>query len=157
MDNFRDPSFTRTGSSVLVIALVAAVMSVYCGQWADAQSTSASARQTTVSSGRPNAIEIRRNNLTIQQKELQRELVEVRRCIQTARLPQVLRDSEGNLNIVPEIDIINCGRRLSAISRQLQVVTRQATRLGADAQATSLYVQRKAREASAALRISGGQ
>jgi hypothetical protein len=69
----------------------------------------------------------------------------------------VLRDSEGNLNIVPEIDIINCGRRLSAISRQLQVVTRQATRLGADAQATSLYVQRKAREASAALRISGGQ
>jgi hypothetical protein len=109
--------------------------------------TPASARQTTASSGRPSAIAIKRNILQIQQAQIQAELKVVQQCIKDARLPQTLRDPQGNVNIVPQTDLINCSRQLRTLTRQLNTIASKTRQLGQDATASALYLERRARQA----------
>lgn len=105
-----------------------------------------SAREVTQSSGRPSSIQIRQQAFEQQQATLQGQLREIQRCLKTSRLNVVLYDQRGNINRVPQTDIVNCGRRLEQITRQIQNLARRAQQLGQDAQAQALALERAAEE-----------
>lgn len=102
----------------------------------------ASATPATPSSGRPSTIQIKQNMLMQQVAILQRQLIEVRRCISTASLPQVLRDPSGFVNRVPQTDIVNCSRQLQTITRKLARLNRESSQLVQDAQMQAITLQR---------------
>jgi chromosome segregation ATPase len=103
------------------------------------QTTSSSATEAGASSGVPSSLTIRSNFLTIKQGSLQRELRAIRRCLKNATL--TLRDPQGRINRVPETDLVNCGRRLRQVQRQLQVLGREFTFLSQDAAALAIRFQ----------------
>jgi hypothetical protein len=125
--------------------------------WATAQqvptAASASATQVTTSSGRPSSIGIKQNILKQKQAALARELTEVARCIRTSGQSQVLRDPEGNVNIVPDIDVTNCARRLAQLLRQQSSLGRAANQLAQDAQAQANSAQRALEQARTKARL----
>jgi len=123
----------------LVLGLLAgALVSAPCA-YAQAR---ASATPATPSSGRPSTIQIKQNILMQQVALLQRQLIEVRRCLYTASLPQVLRDPSGFVNRVPQTDIVNCSRQLDIITRRLASLSRQSNQLVQDAQMQAITLQR---------------
>jgi len=102
----------------------------------------ASVSAATPLSSRPSTIQIKQNLLLQKIAILQRDLIEARRCIYTARLPQVLRDPSGFVNRVPETDIVNCSRQLQTITRKLARLSRESSQLVQDAQLQAITLQR---------------
>lgn len=97
------------------------------------------------STGRPSTIQIRQNILNQKSRALNSQIQVAETCIKNASRPEVLRDPQGNVNIVPSTDIVNCTRTLEALLRQLDGLTREAQRLAQDAQleAATLQSQQK--------------
>jgi len=125
--------------------------------WATAQqlptAASASATQLTTSTGRPSSIRIKQDILKQKQAALARELAEVVRCIRISSQSQVLRAPEGNVNIVPDIDVTNCARRLASLQRQQSSLVRAASQLAQDAQAQANTAQRALEQARIKARL----
>jgi hypothetical protein len=108
-----------------------------------AATPSSSARETTVSSGRPSTIKIKQDILQKRLDLLQREIEDAQRCIANASNPTLARDADGNLNRVPKTDGVNCARELNRLLFKLASLQREATQLSMDAQAASAAIQRR--------------
>jgi hypothetical protein len=108
---------------------------------------SASSTAFSASSGTPSTLSIQENILRQKIAQIQAQIAVAERCVATASMPQVLRDPEGNTRIVPKNDIVNCSRQLNALSRQLTALSRQSAKLGQDASAQAIYLERLARKA----------
>lgn len=122
-------------------------------------SSIATASQASASSGTPSTLQVRQQVLSQQVAAINSELREVRRCIRTASMSVVLRDPQGNINRVPQTDLVNCGRRLKTLVRQLASIQRKSAQLSQDAQVKAWAAQKATRDAlrGAAIRsISGG-
>lgn len=130
------------------------VLSLFCCELASAQA-SAAATPARASSGKPSTIQIRQNILSQQIALVQRQIIEVRRCIYTARLPQVLRDPSGFVNKVPEVDLVNCSRQLQQLTRRLVGLSRESSQLVQDAQMQAISIQRLLDERRRRARVSG--
>jgi hypothetical protein len=111
------------------------------------------ATPTAASSGRPSTIQIKQNILEKKQEALQRQVDDALRCIENASNLQTLRDPQGNINLVPQTDLVNCRRQLLTYQRELQSLLRQSSRLGADATAASLQLQRQLQTVERAARL----
>jgi hypothetical protein len=124
-----------------IAATLVCLMWVSC---ATAQVTTAPASATPagVSSGRPSTFTVRQNILLQQQAALEAQIRVASLCIADASKPQLLRDPEGNVNAVPQKDIINCTRQLRTLTRKLANVGRQLQKLAADAQAAAAQLQK---------------
>ena len=150
---------TKTGLIATAFCLMCALgLSEARGQ----TTAGASAREVTASSGRPSSIQVRQQFFNQEQAYLQRALREVQRCLTTSSLNVVLYDPRGNINRVPQTDLVNCGRRLAQLTRQVNSLARRAQSLGQDAQAVALALERAAEEQRRqqtlrALREAGGQ
>lgn len=134
------------------IATVSAISCLICAmgfgqagaQTAVSATGSAAATAASASSGRPSSIQIRQQFFNQEQAYLERQLREVQRCIKTASLNVVLFDPRGNINRVPQTDLVNCRRRLAQLTRQVNSLARRAQQLGQEAQAQALKLQREA-------------
>jgi hypothetical protein len=113
------------------------------------QQRSATATPTVPSVGRPSSIQIRQNILNQKRRALNSQIEVAQRCIQNASQPQTLRDPEGNVNIVPKTDLVNCTRTLEALLRQLDGLAREAQQLAQNAQATASSLQRRQKQLQA--------
>lgn len=129
-------------SCCVFLAVLSCLMGVAL---ASAQVTTppASATPASVSSGRPSTFTVRQNILLQQQAALQAQIRVASLCIANASKPQMLRDPEGNINSVPQKDIINCTRQLRTLTRKLADVGRQLQKLAADANAAAAQLQKK--------------
>ena len=116
---------------------------------AQQQQRGATATPTVPSVGRPSSIQIRQNILNQKRRALNSQIEVAQRCIRNASQPQTLRDPEGNLNIVPKTDIVNCTRTLEALLRQLDGLAREAQQLAQNAQATASSLQKKQKQLQA--------
>ena len=131
----------RFGICACVLVMMAAMPGM--GQ---AQSSSvASATPVNISTGTPSSFTIKQQILEQQEAAIRRELVQLNLCISTASLDVVLTDPTGQINRVPQTDIINCGRALSALQRRLQRLSRAAEQLSRDAQAQSVALETQQR------------
>ncbi len=101
------------------------------------------------STGRPSTIQIRQNILNQKRRALNSQVQVAQRCIANASRPEVLRDPEGNVNIVPSTDIVNCTRTLEALLRQLDGLTRETQQLAQDAQVEAATLQRQQQQLQA--------
>jgi hypothetical protein len=124
------------------------------------QQSSAAATPMVPSSGRPSSIQIKQNVLNQKRRALNSQIEVAQRCIKNASQAQTLRDPEGNLNIVPKTDLVNCTRTLEALLRQLDGLAREAGTLAQDAQVGASALQRKqkliqAQKKSALRRLRG--
>ncbi|MGB6067403.1 MAG: hypothetical protein WBG50_21570 [Desulfomonilaceae bacterium] len=115
-----------------------------------AAAPSASASPAVPSIGIPSAVRIRRNIVTQQIAAVNSQIRVAQQCISNASKPEVLRDVQGNVNIVPSLDITNCTRTLLALERQLTSLTIKANRLAADAQTELAAFQARQRQQQAA-------
>lgn len=143
------------GNTLVRIAAVAGLIWLGAASQTGAQQSTQAAAATpaTASSGRPSTIQLKQNALKQQQAALAREATEVSRCLSISSQTQVLRDPEGNINQVPEIDLVNCARRLAALRRQQARLARSAQQLAQDAQAQANFVQRELEEARRQARL----
>jgi hypothetical protein len=141
------------GGCLAVLSLVGALAAP--GSVAQ-QASSASATPVTQSSGRPSTIAIKEDFLRQRQAILERDIEEARRCIESASNPQTLRDPEGNINRVPQTDLVNCTRRLVQLQRQLDSLAREAKQLAQDAQAQATAIQRKLQQTKTRQILQGG-
>lgn len=91
----------------------------------------------------PSSIAIQQNILAQQRASIQQALSVAQRCIKTNSLSQVLRDPQGNVNVVPQTDLVNCTRTLNALLRQLAANQQASINLAQDAQLEGMRVQRK--------------
>lgn len=119
------------------------------------QTGSAAATPVTASSGRPSTLQIRQNILAQERAAIQRGLDEVQRCLNDATRAQTLRDPQGNINQVPKIDIVNCGRGLRVLEDRLRSLSRRSAALTQDAQAQALALRRRLQAVQTRLRLSG--
>jgi hypothetical protein len=110
---------------------------------------SATATPTFPSFGRPSSIQIRENILNQKRRALNSQIEVAQRCIKNASQPQTLRDPEGNVNIVPKTDLVNCARTLEALLRQLDGLAREAQQLAQNAQAEASALQRRRKQTQA--------
>ena len=130
--------------SVLVATLPLAFVSAALAQG----SASAAAKAvSTPSGGRPSTIEVRQNIIAQKAAALQRELKEIQRCISNASQLQTLRDPEGNINIVPQNDLVNCTRRLQDLQRRQDSLNREVAVLAQAAGPLASAAQTAARAA----------
>ncbi len=101
------------------------------------------------STGTPSSVQIRQNILNQKRRALNSQIDVAQRCIKNASRPEVLRDPEGNVNIVPSTDIVNCTRTLEALLRQLDGLAREAQQLAQDAQVVATNLQKKQKQIQA--------
>jgi TolA-binding protein len=135
--------------SILVAAVSLAFVSAAHTQGLTTAASSAAAKAvSTPSGGRPSTIQVRQNILAQKAAALQRELKELQRCIRNASQLQTLRDPEGNINIVPQNDIVNCTRRLQDLQRRQDSLNREIAALAQSAQPVAAAAERGARKAS---------
>jgi hypothetical protein len=127
----------------LIVALIMLSLASVSG----AQTSTAAATPVTASSGRPSSFQIQQNYFTIQLAGINRQLQQVQRCIANAVNPQILRDPEGNINRVPQVDAITCGYQLKLLQRQLASLARQQAKLAQDASAQSGFLEVTQRQA----------
>lgn len=109
----------------------------------------ATATPVSPSTGRPSTIQIRENILNQKRRALNSQIQVAERCIANASRPQVLRDPQGNVNIVPSTDIVNCTRTLKALERQLAGLAREAQQLAQDAQVAAAAFQARQKQLEA--------
>jgi hypothetical protein len=134
--------------SVLIAAVsVLFVSAVYAQGLTSAASSAAAKAVSTPSGGRPSTIKVRQNIIAQKAAALQRELKELQRCITNASQLQTLRDPEGNINIVPQNDLVNCTRRLKDLQRRQDSLNREIAALSTDVQPVAAAAQRIARQA----------
>jgi hypothetical protein len=146
-------SLSRSLLIVACFGFVSAVNVVECpGQ---TSGSTAKATPVTASSSRPNGIQIKQNILAQKKAAIDSELKEVQRCLANASQPVALRDPEGNLNRVPQTDLLNCGRRLAELQRQLESLARQAAMLSQDSEALRMAALRKYQAEKVKQRLSG--
>ncbi|MFH1116473.1 MAG: hypothetical protein V1792_21380 [Pseudomonadota bacterium] len=131
----------RFGIFVLVLAVTAAVPGMGTAQ----SSGIASATPVNVSTGTPNTFTIKQQIIAQQQAEIERALTQLNLCISTASLDVVLTDPSGQINRVPQTDIINCRRALNSLQRRLVTLARSAEQLSRDARAQSAALQTQER------------
>ena len=133
----------------LLVAVVslAFVSAAYPQGLSSAGSSAAAKAVSTPSGGRPSTIQVRQNILAQKAAALQRELKELQRCIRNASQLQTLRDPEGNINIVPQNDLVNCTRRLQDLQRQQDSLSREIAALGQATQPLVARAERAARQA----------
>jgi len=138
----------RLQLSVLMAVISIAFVSAVDAQRTLPQGSSAAAKAvSTPSGGRPSTIQIRQNIIAQKAAALQRELKELRRCITNASQLQSLRDPEGNINMVPQNDLVNCTRRLQDLQRRQDSLNREIAALSQDAQPLAAAAERAARKA----------
>ncbi len=113
----------------------------------------ASARPAVPSIGIPSAVRIRENIVNQQIAAVNSQIRVAQQCISNATKPEVLRDVQGNVNIVPSLDITNCTRTLLALQRQLVSLTARANRLAADAQMELAAFQARQKQKQAAMNM----
>ena len=106
---------------------------------------SAAATPAVPSTGTPSGFQIKQHFLIQKIAAVESQIQVAQRCIANASRPEVLRDPEGNVNLVPSQDITNCGRTLLALERQLVSLTSQANRLAQDAQVQTAIAQSRLR------------
>ena len=136
-------------TTVVVLCLICTLSSSSLGI---AQGTIARAREATISSSRPTSFQIRQNVLQQQQAALEEQIRVATRCIQDSSKPQTLRDPQGNINLIPQIDLTNCSRQLRTLQRQLASLAKQFEMLASDANATAMQFQSRQQEAQRASR-----
>jgi hypothetical protein len=119
--------------------------------------TIATARPAAVSSGRPSSIAIRANILQMQQAQIQAQIVVAQRCIRDATQSGTFRDPQGNVNVVPQTDAVNCARDLAALTRRLNSLVRESRRLAQDSTFQGTYLQRRASQAAYLNRVGAGR
>ncbi|MBI5570137.1 MAG: hypothetical protein HY914_09345 [Desulfomonile tiedjei] len=128
--------------TLLRVTCLVAILSLVFGATSFAQqSRSATATAVRPPSGGGGTAEIAQNALTFKRAELTRQLREIQRCISDASNPIVLRDPQGNINRVPQTDLINCARKLGQLQRQLSSLQRQSNALAQDATFQSILLQ----------------
>ncbi len=127
----------------LIVALIMLSLASISG----AQTTTAVATPVTPSTGTPSSFQIRQNFFTIQLAGINRQLQQVQRCLANAVNPQILRDPEGNINRVPQVDAITCGYQLRLLQRQLASLARQQEKLAQDAGAQAQFLEFTQRQA----------
>lgn len=148
-----NPIFRR---SLLVAACCLFVSAVSVGECPGQTSGStAKATPVTASSSRPNGIQIKQNILAQKRAAINNELREVQRCLADASQPIALRDPQGNLNRVPQNYLLNCGRRLAELQRQLESLGRQAAMLSQDSEILRMATLRKYQAEQLKQRLSG--
>lgn len=140
---------------ILRLAYLVTILSLAVIPPCAAQSTRASASETSASSSGASTISIRQEWLAQQQAALKRALSEVQRCIKTATNQTTLRDPQGNINQVPQTDVINCTRKLKQLQRQLASLQRKAAALGSDAQFEAAVLSQKLRQLQRQSRLRG--
>jgi len=117
----------------LGFGLIAGLIMLSLASESGAETQTATATAVTRSSATPSSYQIQQNFFTIQLAGINRSLRQVQRCIANAANPQILRDFEGNVNRVPQVDAINCGYQLKQLQRHLASLTRQQAKLAQDA------------------------
>jgi hypothetical protein len=105
------------------------------------QKQSATATPVSPSGGGASPATINQNTLAFKRSELARQLRSIQLCISDASNPIVLRDPQGNINRVPQADLINCARRLGQLQRRLASLQRQSNRLAQEAQFQAVLLQ----------------
>jgi hypothetical protein len=106
----------------------------------------ATATPEVPTSGTPSTIQIKRNFLNQQIRAVNSQIQVAQRCIVNASRSQVLRDPQGNINLVPSQDIVNCSRTLAALQRQLASLSKQAAKLAQDAQVQAAALQARQKQ-----------
>ncbi|MCX5873106.1 MAG: hypothetical protein NTY51_07720 [Deltaproteobacteria bacterium] len=91
----------------------------------------------------PSSIAIQQNILAQQRASIQQAITVAKTCIKNASVPQTLRDPQGNVNIVPQTDLVNCTRTLNALLRQLASNQQATINLSQDAQLEAIKLTRK--------------
>ncbi len=136
--------------SILLATMIVTLASAAHAQTTIPQAASSAAAKavSTPSSGRPSTFQIRQNIIAQKAAAIQRELKELQRCITNASQLQTLRDPEGNINIVPQNDAVNCARRLQDLQRRQDSLNREIAALSQDAQPVAAAAQRIAQQAA---------
>ncbi len=116
---------------------------------AQQQQSGAKATPVVPSTGRPSTIQIKQNTLNMKRRALNSQIQVAQTCIKNASRAQTLRDPQGNVNIVPATDLVNCTRTLEALLRQLAGLGREADSLAQDAQAVASTLQQKQKQLQA--------
>lgn len=138
----------RLRLSILVATLLLAFVSAAFAQGLTSAAASAAAKAvSTPSGGRPSSLQVRQNIIAQKAAALQRELKELQRCISNASQLQTLRDPEGNINIVPQNDLVNCTRRLQDLQRRQDSLNREIAVLAQAAGPLASAAQRAERTA----------
>jgi hypothetical protein len=138
----------RLQLSVLMALISIAFVSAVDAQRTLPQGSAAAAKAvSTPSGGRPSTIQIRQNVIAQKAAALQRELKELQRCITNASQLQSLRDPEGNINMVPQNDLVNCTRRLQDLQRRQDSLNREVAALAQSTQPVAAAAERRARQA----------
>ncbi|MGD9819294.1 MAG: hypothetical protein AB7V04_11420 [Desulfomonilaceae bacterium] len=135
------------------LAALVCLLALTCDAFAQASAKVASATPVNKTTGRSSSVSIRENELNLYKANLERQLRVAQRCVETARLPVLLRDPQGNVNQVPKIDIVFCSGKVRVLSRELAAVNRQLADLSKDGQLAANYISRKAAEAAYARRL----
>lgn len=134
--------------SVLITTASLFVVSAVYGQGLTNAASAASAKAvSTPSGGRPSNIQVRQNIIAQKAAALRSELKELQRCITNATQLQTLRDPEGNINIVPQNDLVNCTRRLRDLQRRQDSLNREIAALSFNAQPVAAAAQIISRQA----------
>jgi hypothetical protein len=134
----------KTMCTLTGLALMLILASTVPGHAAGA---SASAKAAAPSTGAPSAFTIKQHFMAQQQARIQGQIREAQRCIANASNTQVVRDPEGNINRVPQVDLIDCSRRLQQLTRQLEILVRSADQLSRDAEVAAMRMEGLARDA----------
>lgn len=134
-------------SVLITTASLLLVSAVYGQGLTNAASSAAAKAVSTPSGGRPSTIQVRQNIIAQKAAALKRELKELQRCITNASQLQTLRDPEGNINIVPQNDLVNCTRRLQDLQRRQDSLNREIAAISLDVQPLAAAAQRISRQA----------
>jgi hypothetical protein len=134
-------------SVLITTASLLFVSAVYAQGLTNAAPAATAKVVSTPSGGRPSTIQVRQNIIAQKAAALQRELKQLQRCITNASQLQTLRDPEGNINIVPQNDLVNCTRRLLDLQRRQDSLNREIAALSLDAQPLAASAQRISRQA----------
>jgi len=134
--------------ATLLVHFVSAAYAQVSSQTIPQAAPSAAAKAVSLSASAPSTIQVRQNIIAQKAAALQRELKELQRCITNASQLQTLRDPEGNINIVPQNDLVNCTRRLQDLQRRQDSLNREIAALAQDAQPVATAAQRLARQAA---------
>jgi hypothetical protein len=138
----------RLRLSILVATLPLAFATGAFAQGSTSAAASAAAKEvSTPSGGRPSTFQVRQNIIAQKAAALRSELKELQRCISNASQLQTLRDPEGNINIVPQNDLVNCTRRLKDIQRRQDSLNREIAALAQAAGPAASAAQSAARSA----------
>ncbi len=133
---------------LIMTLLVLFVSDAYAQQQPQAASSAAAKAVSTPSGGRPRTIQIRQNIIAQKAAAIQSELKELQRCVTNASNLQSLRDPEGNVNIVPQNDLLNCTRRLQDLQRRQDSLNREIAALTQSTQPVAAAAERLARQAN---------